>query len=36
MPVWGDVFAKSTADTTPVDQTIQRLVRHLESIQVKP
>jgi mono/diheme cytochrome c family protein len=35
MPVWGDAFAK-TADTTPVDEKIRRLVRYLESIQVKP
>jgi mono/diheme cytochrome c family protein len=36
MPVWGDVFPKSTADSTPVDEKIQSLVRYLESIQVKP
>ena len=35
MPVWGDAFAK-TVDTTPVDEKIRRLVRYLESIQVKP
>jgi mono/diheme cytochrome c family protein len=35
MPVWGDAFAKSS-DTMPADQKIQRLVRYLESIQVKP
>ena len=36
MPVWGDAFGKSAADTTPIDQKIDRLVSYLESIQVKP
>ena len=35
MPVWGDAFAK-TADPTPVDEKIRRLVAYLESIQIKP
>ena len=36
MPVWGDAFAKSTRDTATVEQKIQRIVRYLESMQVKP
>jgi mono/diheme cytochrome c family protein len=35
MPVWGDAFAKSKADTTPVEEKINRLVAYLESIQAK-
>lgn len=35
MPVWGDAFAKSKADATPVDEKIGRLVTYLETIQVK-
>lgn len=36
MPVWGDAFAKSTADQTPPGEKIQQLVAYLESIQVRP
>ena len=36
MPVWGDAFAKSTTDGTPVEQRIQAIVHYLESIQSKP
>ena len=36
MPVWGDAFLKSTADSLSVEQKIQRLVNYLESIQGKP
>lgn len=35
MPVWGDAFAKSKADATPVDEKIGRLVAYLETIQAK-
>lgn len=35
MPVWGDAFAKSTADDTPVEEKIRRLVSYLETIQVR-
>jgi len=35
MPVWGDAFAKSTADSTSPEEKIRRLVRHIESIQQK-
>jgi mono/diheme cytochrome c family protein len=35
MPVWGEAFRKSS-DPAPVDQRIQMLVTHLESLQVTP
>ena len=35
MPVWGDAFTKSSADATPTDEKIRRLVRYLETIQQK-
>lgn len=35
MPVWGDAFAK-TADPTPVDEKIRRVVAYLRTIQAKP
>jgi mono/diheme cytochrome c family protein len=35
MPVWGDAFAKSI-DPLPAEEKIGRLVRYLESIQIKP
>lgn len=38
MPVWGDTFAKSSAEQTPtsVEQKIQRLVSYLATLQAKP
>lgn len=36
MPVWGDAFAKSTADQAPAEEKIRQLVAYLESIQVRP
>lgn len=36
MPVWGDAFAKSRADSGSTEEKIQQLVSYLESIQVKP
>jgi mono/diheme cytochrome c family protein len=35
MPVWGDAFSRSD-EQTPVAERISRVVRYLESIQVKP
>ena len=35
MPVWGDAFAKSSADSTPPEEKIRRLVQYLEGIQQK-
>ena len=35
MPIWGDAFAKSTADSTAPELKIRRLVAYLEGIQQK-
>ena len=35
MPVWGDAFSRSD-ERTPVPERIARVVKYLESIQVKP
>jgi len=36
MPVWGDAFARSSADGSGVDETIRALVRYIESVQMRP